>query len=124
MRFKEFVNELAVPHLPPVSLEDAVAESLNRQLDIHLNDKILSPQIGLYKIRKVLNSYGYDLPALYEVEPEGDEVVFDLGDTDYFVYILYYLTDDGVYDFYALVTDEAGIEEIMSEDEDLEKEED
>ena len=108
MRFKEFVNELAVPHLPPTSLEDAVAESLNRQLDIHLNDKILSPQIGLYKIRKVLNSYGYDLPALYEVDPEGDEVIFDLGDTDYFVYILYYLTDDGVYDFYALVTDEIG----------------
>jgi hypothetical protein len=124
MRFKEFVNELAVPHLPPVSLEGAVAESLNRQLDIHLNDKILSPQIGLYKIRKVLNSYGFDLPALYEVEPEGDEVIFDLGDTDYFVYILYYLTDDGVYDFYALVTDEEGIEEIMSEDKDLEKEED
>jgi len=124
MRFKEFVNELAVPHLPPVSLDDAVAESINRQFDIHLNDTILSPQIGLYKIRKVLNSYGYDLPALYEVEPEGDEVVFDLGDTDSFVYILYYLTDDGNYDFYALVTNEEGINEIMSEDEVLEKEED
>jgi hypothetical protein len=124
MKFKEFLNELAVPYMPPIALDDAIPESLNRQLDLELNDTILSPQIGLYKIRKVLRNQGYDLPTSYEPELEGDEVVFDLGNTDSLIYVLYYLTDDGNYDFYAMITDEAGVEEIMSEDEDLEKEED
>jgi hypothetical protein len=124
MKFKEFLNELAIPQLPPIALDDAIAESLNRQLELELNDTILSPQIGLYKIRKVLRNYGYELPASYEPETDGDEVVFDLGNTNSLLYVLYYLTDDGVYDFYTMVTDIAGVESIMSEDEDLEKEED
>jgi hypothetical protein len=45
-----------------------------------------------------------------------------LGDTDSLLYVLYYQTDDGNYDFYARVDDEEGIEEIISEDEQLEKE--
>jgi predicted transcriptional regulator YdeE len=57
------------------------------------------------------------------VEPEGDEVVLDiLGDTDSLLYILYYQTDDGNYDFYACVDDAEGIEDIISKDEELEKE--
>jgi hypothetical protein len=91
MKFKEFLNELAVPYMPPIALDDAISESLNRQLDLELNDTILSPQIGLYKIRKVLRNQGYDLPTSYEPELEGDEVVFDLGNTDSLIYVLYYL---------------------------------
>ena len=37
-----------------------------------------------------------------------------------FLYVIYYLTDDGRYDFYAELTDEASINEIMSEEDEEE----
>ena len=102
-----------------VAMEEAVNDELKREL----NDVILSPQIGLLKIRKVLRMFNLDIPTSYVVDSEGDEVVLDiLGDTDSLLYVLYYQTDDGNYDFYAELNDIDGIEEIISKDEELEKE--
>jgi len=122
MKFKEFLTELAMP-LDSIVHDVAIEEAVNAQLDKELNDVILSPQIGFLKIRKVLRMFNLDIPTSYAVEQEGDEVVLDLlGDTDSLLYVLYYQTDDGNYDFYACVDDEEGIEEIISKDEQLEKE--
>jgi hypothetical protein len=122
MKFKEFLTELAMP-VDLIVHDVAIEEAVNAQLDKELNDVILSPQIGFLKIRKVLRMFNLDIPTSYAVEQEGDEVVLDLlGDTDSLLYVLYYQTDDGNYDFYACVDDEEGIEEIISKDEQLEKE--
>ena len=120
MKFTEFLKELAMPVTSP-ELNLDVAGAVNHDLDMELDDIILSPEIGFYKIRKVLHRYGFDLPALYDIEEEGDESVFDLHDGS-LLYVLYYLTDDGNYDFYAKLTDEAGVEEMLSKDEGLEEE--
>jgi len=122
MKFKEFLTELAMP-MDSIVHDVAIEEAVNAQLDKELNDIILSPQIGFLKIRKVLRMFNLDIPTSYAVEQEGDEVVLDLlGNTDSLLYVLYYQTDDGNYDFYACVDDEEGIEEIISKDEELEKE--
>jgi hypothetical protein len=122
MKFKQFLTELARP-VDSVVQDVAIEEAVNAQLDKELQDVILSPQIGFLKIRKVLRMFNFDIPTSYAIEQEGDEVVLDLlGDTDSLLYVLYYQTDDGNYDFYARVDDEEGIEEIISEDEQLEKE--
>jgi len=122
MKFKEFLTELAIT-MDSIVHDVAIEEAVNAQLDKELNDIILSPQIGFLKIRKVLRMFNLDIPTSYAVEQEGDEVVLDLlGDTDSLLYVLYYQTDDGNYDFYACVDDEEGIEEIISKDEELEKE--
>ena len=122
MKFKQFLTELAMP-VDSVVHDVAIEEAVNAQLDKELKDIILSPQIGFLKIRKVLRMFNLDIPTSYAVEQEGDEVVLDLlGDTDSLLYVLYYQTDDGNYDFYACVDDEEGIEEIISKDEQLEKE--
>jgi len=122
MKFKQFLTELAMP-VDSVVHDVAMEEAVNAQLDKELQDIILSPQIGFLKIRKVLRMFNLDIPTSYAVEQEGDEVVLDLlGDTDSLLYVLYYQTDDGNYDFYACVDDEEGIEEIISKDEQLEKE--
>ena len=122
MKFKQFLTELAMP-VDSVVQDVAIEEAVNAQLDKELQDVILSPQIGFLKIRKVLRMFNFDIPTSYAIEQEGDEVVLDLlGDTDSLLYVLYYQTDDGNYDFYARVDDEEGIEEIISEDEQLEKE--
>ena len=122
MKFKQFLTELAMP-VDSVVHDVAIEEAVNAQLDKELQDVILSPQIGFLKIRKVLRMFNLDIPTSYAIEQEGDEVVLDLlGDTDSLLYVLYYQTDDGNYDFYACVDDEEGIEEIISKDEQLEKE--
>ncbi len=123
MKFKEFLTELAMPEVSLMARDVAIEEEINRQLEIGLKDVILSPQIGLYKIRKVLNRFGYDLPTSYVPDQDGDEVVLDIHGSDSLLYVLYYQTDDGNYDFYALIDDDEGIEEILSGDEELEKEE-
>jgi len=123
MKFKEFLTELAMPEVSLMARDVAVEEEINRQLEMGLKDVILSPQIGLYKVRKVLNRFGYDLPTSYVPDQDGDEVVLDIHGSDSLLYVLYYQTDDGNYDFYALIDDDEGIEEILSKDEELEKEE-
>ena len=123
MKFKEFLSELAMPEVSLMARDVAIEEEINRQLEMGLKDVILSPQIGLYKIRKVLNRFGYDLPTSYVPDQDGDEVVLDIHGSDSLLYVLYYQTDDGNYDFYAHVDDDEGIEEILSGDEELEKEE-
>jgi hypothetical protein len=158
MRFKEYLSELhnietgqaIVAHEPTSRasssvLNPKVYSEINYRLLNELNEIILSPETGIQKIRKVMHRFGLDMPALYEADIEGDEVVFDLkqfgqphgptlyGDydtgtevidknPDAYLYIIYYLTDEGNYDFYAEVTDEEGLDDIMSDEEDEEEE--
>ena len=122
MKFSKFLIEMDQA-MPMAALEVELEEEINNQLSHELNDVILSPQIGFYKIRKVLHGFNLDLPTSYVILPEGDEVILDLyGNTDSLLYVLYYQTDDGNYDFYACVDDEEGIEDIISKDEELEEE--
>lgn len=122
MKFSKFLIEMD-QEMPMAVLEVELEEEINSQLSHELNDVILSPQIGFYKIRKVLHGFNLDLPTSYVILPEGDEIILDLyGNTDSLLYVLYYQTDDGNYDFYACVDDEEGIEDIISKDEELEEE--
>lgn len=122
MRFKDFLSELAMPVDPSLAIDVVNEELINKQLSKELSSTILSPQIGFYKIRKVLRSFGYDMSTSYEIETDGDEVILNIVGTDSLLYVLYYISDSGSYDFYALVDDEEGIEELISADEDLEEE--
>lgn len=137
MNFKQYLQELY--NIEVGQAKDAhettdkasmsvVNPDIVSQINIHFmrefNESILSPEQGLQKIRKVLHRYGFDMPALYETDREGDEVVFDLNqftivdetEPDAYLYVLYYLADDGSYDFFAEVGDEARIEELTSEE--------
>lgn len=105
--------------------DENIREGINRQLDNELDDTILSPESGIQRIRKVLARFGVDMPALYGVDTEGDEVVIDLTedevDKKYYLYFIYALTDDNRYDFYAEITDDAGLDEIESDEEEDEE---
>lgn len=110
-----------------VDISDSqIRDKINQNLNHELTDLILSPESGVQKIRKVLMSFGLDMPALYGAEPEGDELVLDVesmsGDEQFYLYLIYYLADDGRYDFYAELTDDEGLNEIMSDEEEDEEE--
>ena len=113
------------PDVPISITDEKVREGINRHLDNELDDMILSPESGIQKVRKVLARFGVDMPALYGTDPEGDEIVIDLEEVDgkYYLYLIYALTDDSRYEFYAEIVDDDGLEEIESDEEEDEEEE-
>ena len=142
MRFKQFLSEMELAGIEPSQAEDAheptgegktsidnpkIRMEANYRLTNELYTPFLSPEGGIQAIRKVLHRFGFDMPALYDADPEGDEIVFELdqygiGDYETNIYILYYLTDEGHYEFYAEIGDDERMEELMS-DEELDEEE-
>ena len=122
MKFSEFLAEMdqVIPAQEP-SENPVVKSEINSQLELELGDLITSPNLGIQKIRKVLFRYELDLPAVYDVLEEGDEFAIEL-DGELFLYVLYYLTDEGNYDFHAEVTDWNGVDELMSDEEEQEEE--
>lgn len=119
-----------------------VFTEINHRLIAELNDMILSPDQGIQKIRKVLHRYSLDMPALYEPMPSGDEVILAIkqfgepfgitihgdiktdpdlinGTPDGYLYFIYYLEDNGRYEFHAEILSEMGLQNLLS-DEDIE----
>ncbi len=141
MRFKQYINELTniengqaiEAHEPTDEGSSAIDNpkirmEVNYRLANELYSPFLSPEGGIQAIRKVLHRYGFDMPALYDADPEGDEIVFELeqfGQSNLTtnIYILYYLSDEGSYDFYAEIGDESRMNELLSDEGDLEEEE-
>ena len=133
MNFKQYLAELNTEMGQTIKVTDSISitdpqvrEKINQNLNHELTDLILSPESGIQKIRKVLMSFGLDMPALYDAETEGDELILDIeslnGDGEFYLYLIYYLADDGRYDFYAELTDDEGLTEIMSDEEEDEEE--
>ena len=137
MRFREYLQELDLSAVEDSQAEEAheptgeassqitnprIRMEINYRLTNELYQPFLSPEGGIQAIRKVLHRYGFDMPALYDADPEGDEIVFEV---DQFgqenlstnLYILYYLTDEGHYEFFAEVGDDARMDELMAEGE-------
>jgi hypothetical protein len=103
------------------SISNPIMETqVNLHLFTELNDVFLTPHAGFQKIRKVLHTFGLDIPALYDIDPEGDELVMEVdqfGDPNFgnaLLYVLYYLKEEGYFEFYAEITDEDGVEELLS----------
>jgi len=145
MRFKQFLAEdfpevSVITPIADISIADPnVRERINQQLDDELQGLILSPESGIQRIRKILHISGLDMPALYDCQLEGDEIVFELDEFGrsiayvkpegtaspkqkyYYLYMIYYLTDDGRYEFFAELTDEEGLSDILSDEEEDEE---
>lgn len=100
------------------------ADQVNDQLGQQLDEFAPSIEQAFQSIRAILGLHGYSFQDELVYDEEGDELVLDLKDTDseerVYLYVIFYRTDDGLYDFFAEVTDEEGIEELMSEGEDEE----
>jgi hypothetical protein len=140
MRFKDYLKEMDLTGIEPGQAEEAheptgegrieidnpkVRMEMNTRLMNDLYSPFLSPENGIQAIRKVLHRYGFDLPALYDADSEGDEFAIDIeqfgqDNLTTNLYVLYYLTDEGGYEFYAEVGTDARMEELLSDDGDFE----
>lgn len=122
MSFKKFLeNKDGVYTEENSVVNSSTFPTINSQLELELNDLISSPEVGLQKIRRVLGAFQINVPAFYDLDTEGNEIVYDL-DEQHHLYIIYALRDDNVtYDFYAELTDNDGLEEILSDEDDEEE---
>lgn len=117
MNFKEFLTESFETSMPDTpGMDEETKQKLNLLLLVELEKPVLTVEAGVSKIRKILYLEGIAFESLSGLDPEGDEIATQISDNDY-LYILYFPTDDGYYDFYAEVTDEQGIIDAMSETE-------
>jgi hypothetical protein len=119
--FKSFLTEEIAEDSTIVQsvVDSAVVSGVNDALYKNLDAPFLTPQAGFQEIRKILFMYGIDMPAVFDLDEDGDELVLDAnvyGESKIgLLYILYSLSDEGYYEFYAEVTDEAGIEKLLSD---------
>jgi hypothetical protein len=120
MRFKQFINENDMPEVEEYDLEADLSQ-VNFRLADELDKTFLSPESGIMAVRKVLEKFDLELPALYGANPEGEELIVDLDATR--LYILYSPTDDSRYEFYAEIGDDERMEELMSDEGETEEEE-
>lgn len=119
MQFKQFITEdySETTGIDPVDshiLDSAIVEKLNLMLNVALEDPVYTPETGVTLVRKILMIENLDFHPIYDLSSEGEEIVEAIDNTNKYVYILYYPTDDGYYDFYAEVTDEEGAEEMLN----------
>jgi hypothetical protein len=113
MNFKEFITE-SMDGGDEVSIDPVAQNNLNLMLLVELTQPVLTPESGIAKIRKILYLEGIAFESLYDLNTDGEELATHLSG-DSFLYILYYPTDDGYYDFYAEIMDESAVEQAMSE---------
>lgn len=107
MHFRDFVNQYSVTGQPTGSIDE-----INRCLD-GVSDVVSNPEEGILETIAVLKDHGFTVPKFFGLDTEGDEIALQLMDGHY-LYIIYALNDEGRYDFYAEVVDEAELEEIIS----------
>ena len=114
MSFKNFINEMEGASAP------SLIDSINEKLSYMFETPIASPEASIMQVASVLSDHGLELSAIFGLDPEGDEVVIDV-DSNLHLYMIYTADDNGLYDFYAEVVDDEGLEEILKDDEDEEE---
>ena len=95
-------------------------EALNNDLDVLTKKPYQNAPIFLNQLRGTLERYGMILPQ--EATPNflnlSAELVYALGDTPYFMYIVFDTADDGFVDGYAQVVDEEELKDLAAMDKD------
>ena len=145
--FKKFLNESLdfVPIEDPVDVVNSKSVgTINSKLASVLGAKYATSYIALQKIRKLLATYGIDMPAKNTVmHPDGDEDVFRISqygkvfgqnldgtiDKDpmttisvrpksqpLYLYFAYSVADDGFVEAYAEICNEKDLHNIMNTD--------
>jgi hypothetical protein len=109
LKFREFLKEENEDVLDVDSryLENN-REALNADLDVLTTKPYQNAPIFLNQLRGTLERYGMILPPATTLQflNLSAELVYSLGKTSYFLYIVFDTSDDGFVDGYAQVVDE------------------
>jgi hypothetical protein len=144
LSYKDFIAEGGY-HVPVVSVskdkvnlsKDDTRNEINRNLAAVLSCNFINPYGGWTAVGKVLIKYGIALPKIIFHDAEESEEVVALSqfgekigaslsgeittkpeESEFFLYYSYVIGPSGFYETYAIVTDESGIDKLVSEDDD------
>lgn len=144
LSFRRYVSECGDgPDMPVISIskekidfsEEETRNEINDNLYQALDPNFLNPYIAWNRTSKLLALYGIALPrVIFDDILDGEEVVAinQFGtkhgvdtdgvttnpddEVDYYFYFSYGMVEDGHYECYAVVTDDAGLDELVSDD--------
>ena len=144
LNFREFITECEGLDIPVIRISketiDCSKEETRNEINDNLEDGLTgqhwrNPYGGWLRSAKILTLYGINLPrVVFKDIFHGEEVVAinQFGDklgaklngqvtttpdeSEYYFYYSYTLSLDGHYESFAVVTDEAGLEELVSDD--------
>ena len=116
LNFQQFV-ESDGDDLTVISVSSLEVDKINEELDFSLNESSVNPYLDWANSQRALRRFGVDLPnVVFEDMDEGEEVIIlECEGTDYYFYYSFWLNED-VYESFATVTDESGLEELLKEE--------
>lgn len=118
LKFGEFSLDGNGDDLTVISVSSLEIDKINEELNLSLNESSVNPYYDWLNSQRVLSKFGIDLPnVVFEDMDEGEVVVvLNCEDTDYYFYYCYSLNEENYYESFATVTDESGLEELLSEE--------
>lgn len=99
-----------------VSLTPDEVEAINDKFEERLEDSFDSPEEGFAIIQDALSEYDVTIPEMEEMDSDGSEIIIKIGQ-DAFLYTIYGKDEMDKYEFYAELTDQKGVTEIMTDEE-------
>lgn len=117
LNFQQFVESNG-DDLTVISVSSLEIDKINEELDFSLNESSVNPYREWANSQRALSKFGIDLPnVVFEDMDEGEVVVvLECDGTDYYFYYCYSLNEQNCYESFATVTDESGLEELLSEE--------
>jgi hypothetical protein len=89
-------------------------DKINDDVNAALEGEILTPQSAMQKVRAVLEKHDVDLPIVFDMDEDGDEYAFKV--EDHYLYFIYAKLNNGFYESFAEIADEARLMELLEED--------
>jgi hypothetical protein len=116
LNFQQFV-ESDGDDLTVISVSSLDIEAINEELNHSLNESSVNPYYDWLNSQRALSHFGIELPSIvFEDMDEGEEIVIlECEGTDYYFYYSFWL-NEGVYESFATVTDESGLDELLKEE--------
>ena len=106
------------------AVDSSIIMNINRALEDSLSDNVLTPQSGFQRVRKTLFRYRIDMPTVFDMNPDDDEMVLHVHDLEMKsttnLYVIYSRNDDGYFEFYAEVGDSERMQKLLSDEEEIE----
>jgi hypothetical protein len=119
LKFNEYIKEQfdEVLDVDTRNIEQN-AEALNADLDVLTEKPYQNAPIFLNQLRGILERYGILLPATATSNflDLSAELVYFLGESNLYLYIVYDTNDEGFVDGYAQIVNEEELEDLMSAD--------
>jgi hypothetical protein len=118
LKFSEFIKENGGRNIPIVFISsDVNFDEINEELDECTNESVSNPYVGWLNITNTLLEHGIELPkVLFEDIQETEEVIIlNFNESEYYFYYNHMLNEESHYESFAIITDEAGLDELLKE---------